>query len=182
MRTNGEVPPTTVALPSSTLKKENSDAHPGFFGKTRSYKFWALAAILLLAFWSLFTCSVTLKWSAVDLTSFSGHTHSHIRDDLDILEVEEREKVVRHMWDVYTQSKSNRLPKFWQKAFEAAYEHLVSDIPGVRDSAVSEIAKLSISSITLDPLPAQSQSTRLSRKSPKQAGEVKQASTVGSSR
>lgn len=61
------------------------------------------------------------------------------------------------MWDVYTQSKSNRLPKFWQKAFEAAYEHLVSDIPGVRDSAVSEIAKMSIRTITLDPLPAQSQ-------------------------
>ena len=68
-------------------------------------------------------------------------------------EVEERKKVVRHMWDVYTQSKSIRLPKFWQEAFEAAYEHLTNDVQGVRDAAVSEIAKMSLISINLDPPP-----------------------------
>ena len=65
--------------------------------------------------------------------------------------MEERKKLVKQMWDVYTQSKSIRLPKFWQEAFEAAYESLTSDVPGVRDAAVSEIAKMSISSIKLDP-------------------------------
>jgi hypothetical protein len=65
--------------------------------------------------------------------------------------------VVRHMWGVYTQSKSMRLPKFWQEAFEAAYEHLTSDVLGVRDAAVSEIAKMSMRSISLDPLPSHSQ-------------------------
>ena len=57
------------------------------------------------------------------------------------------------MWDVYTQSKSIRLPKFWQEAFEAAYEHLTNDVQGVRDAAVSEIAKMSLISINLDPPP-----------------------------
>lgn len=71
--------------------------------------------------------------------------------------MEATEKVVRHMWGVYTQSKSMRLPRFWQEAFEAAYEHLTSDVPGVRNAAVSEIAKMSMRSITLDPLPSHSQ-------------------------
>ena len=57
------------------------------------------------------------------------------------------------MWDVYTQSKSIRLPKFWQEAFEAAYEHLTNDVQGVRDAAVSEIAKMSLISINIDPPP-----------------------------
>lgn len=61
--------------------------------------------------------------------------------------------MVRHMWDVYTQSKSIRLPKFWQEAFEAAYEHLTNDVQGVRDAAVSEIAKMSLISINIDPPP-----------------------------
>ncbi|KAG2666631.1 hypothetical protein I3760_15G072600 [Carya illinoinensis] len=192
MRTNNDVPASTIHVPSSTigiasstvvLKKDNSSeaAASGFFGKSRPYKFWALAAILLLAFWSMFTGSVTLKWSTVDLTRFAGDTDSLIHDDLDILEVEERQKVVRHMWDVYTQSKSIRLPKFWQEAFEAAYELLVSETPGVRDAAVSEIAKMSMSSIGLHALPGHSQSTRRSRKSPKQVEKVKEEITIGSS-
>lgn len=79
--------------------------------------------------------------------------------------MEEREKVVRHMWDVYTQSKGSRLPKFWQEAFEAAYEHLVSDVPGVRDAAVTEIAKMSVLSVSLDPLPGHSKVSNLSSSS-----------------
>jgi len=61
-------------------------------------------------------------------------------------EVEEREKVVRQMWDLYSHSRTNSvgLPKFWWEAFEAAYEELVSDVGGVRDGAVSEIAKMSL--------------------------------------
>lgn len=71
-------------------------------------------------------------------------------------EMEEREKVVEHMWDVYTNSRRIRLPRFWQEAFEAAYEDLTSDLPGVRDSAISEIAKMSVRSVDLDPPPVQS--------------------------
>ena len=66
------------------------------------------------------------------------------------------------MWDLYTQSRGTRLPRFWQEAFEAAYESLVSDVPGVRDSAFSEIAKISILTVNLDPLPLQSTVSKLS--------------------
>uniref|UniRef100_I1M8E1 Uncharacterized protein n=1 Tax=Glycine max TaxID=3847 RepID=I1M8E1_SOYBN len=74
-------------------------------------------------------------------------------------EVEEREKVVRRMWDVYTQSKSGRgsgLPRFWSDAFHAAYDHLVSDVQSVRDAAVSEIAKISLHSLPLHHLKSHS--------------------------
>ncbi|PON54945.1 hypothetical protein PanWU01x14_191910 [Parasponia andersonii] len=88
----------------------------GFFGKT-SYKYWVLAAVLLLAFSSLSSGQpVTCLGSTATSTNPSY-------DDLDILEVEEREKC---------------------------------DVPGVRDSAFSEIAKISILTLNLDPLPLQS--------------------------
>lgn len=70
--------------------------------------------------------------------------------------MEEREKVVKHMWDVYTNSRRIRLPRFWQEAFEAAYEELTSDVAGVRDAAITEIAKMSVRSIVFDPPPIQS--------------------------
>ncbi|PPS14401.1 hypothetical protein GOBAR_AA06166 [Gossypium barbadense] len=152
---NDDTLPTTTATTTTALanvKKESSDS--SLFGKGR-YKFWALAAILLLAFWSMFTGTVTLRWSAGNLNRFSDDFDSHIHDDLDVLEMEEREKVVKHMWDVYTNSRRIRLPRFWQEAFEAAYEELTSDVPGVREDAVSEIAKMSIRSVDLDPLPVQ---------------------------
>ncbi|KAH1163602.1 hypothetical protein GLYMA_01G174700v4 [Glycine max] len=139
--------PTTAAT-----KKESMDS--SLFGKGR-YKFWALAAILLLAFWSMFTGTVSLRWSGT-LNSLSSDIDTPIHDDLDVLEMEEREKVVRHMWDVYTNSRRVRLPRFWQEAFEAAYEDLTSDVTEVRDAAVTEIAKMSVRSIHFDPPPLQS--------------------------
>ncbi|CAB4287644.1 unnamed protein product [Prunus armeniaca] len=144
-------------LPTSTTasaKKESSDSSV-VLGKGR-YKFWALAAILLLAFWSMFTGTVTLRWSAGNLNRLSDDLDSPIHDDLDVLEMEEREKVVKHMWDVYTNSRRIRLPRFWQEAFEAAYEELTSDVPGVREEAITEIAKMSVRSVDLDPPPVQS--------------------------
>ncbi|XP_038716440.1 uncharacterized protein LOC120009805 [Tripterygium wilfordii] len=121
-----------------------------------SCKFWILLAIMLLASWSMFTGSVTLKWSAGNLSRLSGDTDFPVHGDLDVLEVEEREKVVRHMWEVYTQEGSGRsigLTRFWRDAFEAGYEDLTSDVPGVRDAAVSEIAKMSLLSInSIEPL------------------------------
>ncbi|ONH96792.1 hypothetical protein PRUPE_7G152400 [Prunus persica] len=148
-------------LPTSTTasaKKESSDSSV-VLGKGR-YKFWALAAILLLAFWSMFTGTVTLRWSAGNLNRLSDDLDSPIRDDLDVLEMEEREKVVKHMWDVYTNSRRIRLPRFWQEAFEAAYEELTSDVPGVREEAITEIAKMSVRSVDLDPPPVQSAKLR----------------------
>ncbi|GAB2213788.1 hypothetical protein Droror1_Dr00018103 [Drosera rotundifolia] len=73
---------------------------------------------------------------------------------------EEEEKVyswfrVRYMWDVYTNRGRIRLPKFWQEAFEAVYEDMTSDVPGVREAAITEIAKMSIWSVELDPPPVQ---------------------------
>ncbi|OIW03482.1 hypothetical protein TanjilG_14707 [Lupinus angustifolius] len=106
---------------------------------------WVLSAIIILAVWSMLTGSLSLKWCAENLTRFShDFVSSTTFDDLDILEMDEREKVVRHMWDVYTHSRSTKLPHFWSEAFHAAYEHLVSDVPGVRDAAFSEIAKMSL--------------------------------------
>lgn len=70
--------------------------------------------------------------------------------------MEDREKAVKHMWDLYTNSRRIRLPRFWQEAFEAAYEDLTSDVPEVREAAISEIAKMSMRSIDLDPPPLQS--------------------------
>ncbi|CAL5417140.1 unnamed protein product [Camellia sinensis] len=123
------------------------------------YKLWALAAILLLAFWSMLTGSVTLKWSFSDtLNPLSNDFDSPIPDDLDTLELEEREKMVRHMWDVYTHSSSIRLPRFWLEAFQVAYEDLTTDVPSVRNATFSEIAKMSFSSaaITVQSPPLQS--------------------------
>ncbi|KAK7310439.1 hypothetical protein RJT34_07974 [Clitoria ternatea] len=125
-----------------------------------SYKLWMLAAIILLALWSIFTGSLTLKWSASNLTP---HFDSTTLQDLDVLEVEEREKVVRRMWDVYTHSTTTtRLPRFWNDAFHAAYEHLVSDIPNVRQAAVTEIAKMSLHSLNLHPTPLHPKSESVS--------------------
>lgn len=56
---------------------------------------------------------------------------------------------------LYTQSKSG-LPRFWNDAFHAAYDHLVSDVRSVRDAAVSEIAKMSLHSLPLHHLKSHS--------------------------
>ncbi|KAG8494217.1 hypothetical protein CXB51_011458 [Gossypium anomalum] len=143
------IPITSQQLATPSVVKKDSSVTAGFLGKS-GYKFWVLAAILLLAFWSMFTGSVSLKWSSGHLTAFSDDIDFSVYDDLDVLELEEREKVVRKMWDVYTHSASVRLPRFWLEAFEAAYEYLSSDVPGVRDTAMSEIAKLSMRSLNLD--------------------------------
>ncbi|ESW28919.1 hypothetical protein PHAVU_002G028800 [Phaseolus vulgaris] len=160
-------------LPTTTAGAKKEPLDSGLFGKGK-YKFWALAAILLLAFWSMFTGTVSLRWSGT-LNSLSNDMDSPIHDDLDVLEMEEREKVVRHMWDVYTNSRRIRLPKFWQEAFEAAYEDLTSDLGEVRDAAITEIAKMSVHSIEFDPPPVQSTSAREFRKSLDQADKGKEA-------
>lgn len=134
-----------AAAATSTVKKDQGFS--GVFGKGK-YKLWVLAAILLLAFWSMFTGSLTLSlnWSTSNLSRLSHASDFTIHEDLDILVLEEREKMVKHMWDVYTQNSRIRLPKFWQDAFQAAYLDLTSDSPATRDTAVSEIAKMSLRS------------------------------------
>uniref|UniRef100_A0A7N0TXS8 Uncharacterized protein n=1 Tax=Kalanchoe fedtschenkoi TaxID=63787 RepID=A0A7N0TXS8_KALFE len=133
---------------SSSSSIAATDSTSPIFSRV-GYKAWVLAAILLLALWSMFAGTIHLKRAAGNLNPSSEHIDSVLRDDHDVLEVEEREKVVRRMWDVYSSSKRSnrtRLPRFLQEAFEAAYEHLVSDDPEVRNAAVMEIAKMSMMS------------------------------------
>ncbi|CAM8905088.1 unnamed protein product [Rhodiola kirilowii] len=116
----------------SMTRKETVDAN--MFGKVK-YKFLALAAILMLAFWSMFTRTISLRWSAQNLNRISDDMDTRVSVDLDVLEMEEREKVVKKMWDLYTLGHV-RLTRFWQEAFEAAYEQMSSDDPGIRDAAI----------------------------------------------
>ncbi|KAL8123824.1 uncharacterized protein LOC141717844 [Apium graveolens] len=138
---------------SSSSKKETNLFKSSLFGRGR-YKFWALAAILLLAFCSMLAGTVTLRLSTDKFNRFIDDIGPPVHDDLDVLEMEEREKVVKHMWDVYTNSRRIRIPRFWQEAFEAAYEELTSDIAEVREAAISEIAKMSVNSINLESPPS----------------------------
>ncbi|GJV18339.1 DUF1195 domain-containing protein [Tanacetum coccineum] len=153
---------------SESAKATTTVNSGGLLSKSR-YKLWAIGAILLLALWSMFTGSVTLKWSgaAGDNNPLSDSFDSPVRD-LDILEVEDQEKMVRKFWNVYTHSKTTKLPRFWQEAFEAAYEHLATDVAGSRDAAISEIAKMSLVSVDVEPSSLNSVSGA-SRKSLKRA-------------
>lgn len=80
--------PTTTATSTATgtamanSKKENSDSV--LFGRGR-YKFWAFAAILLLAFWSMFTGTVTLRLSTGNLNRLSEDLGIPNYDNLDVL-------------------------------------------------------------------------------------------------
>lgn len=68
----------------------------GLFGKGK-YKAWALAAILLLAFWSMLTGTVTLK--------FSSHRHGLLLSPDDLVETPLREDIdVLVVYSVLTQS------------------------------------------------------------------------------
>ena len=77
---DGDSLPTTAS--TTNAKKDSSDA--SVFGRGR-YKFWALAAIMLLAFWFMFTGTVTLRWSAGNLNHISDDLDFPIHDDLDVL-------------------------------------------------------------------------------------------------
>ncbi|KAH7689920.1 hypothetical protein IHE45_02G013800 [Dioscorea alata] len=145
--------------PPSSVKKEASSDATSLFGKGR-YKFWALAAILLLAFWSMLTGSVSLKWSSTSLNPFPGDLldSSSSAVSIDVLEMEEREKTVRRMWDIYAHGLRSRLPRFWRQAFEAAYEDLAGDDPELRDAAVAEIARMSLRMLDSEPPPASRES------------------------
>ena len=72
----------TASTATAISKKETPDL--SVFGRGR-YKFWALAAILLLAFWSMLTGTVTLRWSAGNLNHLSDDIDLPIHDDLDVL-------------------------------------------------------------------------------------------------
>uniref|UniRef100_A0A0D6QXQ4 Uncharacterized protein n=1 Tax=Araucaria cunninghamii TaxID=56994 RepID=A0A0D6QXQ4_ARACU len=129
----------------ATKEKEN------FLLKKGTYKFWALAIIILLAFWSMLSGSASLKWSAGNLMVFSDELDKRLQDDFDVLEIEAREKVVRHVWDIYIHNPRLKLSSFWQEAFQAAYEELESEDPSVREAAILEIAKMSLRLIEMDP-------------------------------
>uniref|UniRef100_A0A1J3EK02 Uncharacterized protein n=1 Tax=Noccaea caerulescens TaxID=107243 RepID=A0A1J3EK02_NOCCA len=131
---------------SQTLLPVRKPGNGGWINQNRKragYKLWVLVAVLLLALGSMLTGSVSLKGISL-FHSADGNFGFPVGDDLDVLEIEEREKVVRHMWDVYGRSGGVKVPRFWREAFEAAYEFLVSDSAAVRNAAVSDIAKLSL--------------------------------------
>ncbi|KAL8477223.1 hypothetical protein ACS0TY_029496 [Phlomoides rotata] len=134
--------PTSSSSPGM-LKKENYSVVTSLFGRIR-YKFWALAAILLLAFWSMLTGTASLRWSTGNLSRFDLDYESPAAEDLDVLDLEEREKLVKHMWDVYTNNPRIGLGGFWREAFVAAYEVLTSEESEDRETAISEIARMSI--------------------------------------
>ncbi|XP_066347540.1 uncharacterized protein [Miscanthus floridulus] len=141
------VPATKITMPASVV----GGAEVALLGKGR-YKVWALAAIALLALWSMSAASVSLRWSSSgDLASVYGDMDVPLADDLDSLEMEEREKLVGRTWDMYTRTSDEvRLPRFWQEAFEAAYEELAGDDVQVRDAAISEIARMSAHKLELE--------------------------------
>ncbi|XP_066346964.1 uncharacterized protein [Miscanthus floridulus] len=141
------VPATKITMPASAV----GGAEAALLGKGR-YKVWALAAIALLALWSMSAASVSLRWSSSgDLASVYGDMDVPLADDLDSLEMEEREKLVGRTWDMYTRTSDEvRLPRFWQEAFEAAYEELAGDDVQVRDAAISEIARMSAHKLELE--------------------------------
>ncbi|KAK4390684.1 hypothetical protein Sango_2131700 [Sesamum angolense] len=105
----------------------------------------------------MYTGSVTLKWSADNLTTSSDDLDHSIHGDLDVLDVDERVKMVTQMWNVYKHSSIARLPRFWRDAFGAAYQELTSDVASVRNAALLEIAKMSFRSTDVyDPPPVES--------------------------
>ncbi|KAL2520607.1 hypothetical protein Fot_24530 [Forsythia ovata] len=175
-------PTSSSAVTSSSSvipKKENYSDSSSVFGRGR-YKFWALAAILLLAFWSMLTGTVTLRWSAGNLNRLSDNLDPPARDDLDVLDMEEREKLVKHVWDVYTNSRRIRLPGFWQEAFVAAYEDLTSEVPEVREAAISEIARMSTRYVSVEPPPLRSSSSLSIRELSLKQAEHREMTSGGS--
>nr|GEW22892.1 aldehyde dehydrogenase [Tanacetum cinerariifolium] len=79
-----EDPPHPLPISSSSPNNNNK--------KESIYKFYALAAIILLAFWSMLTGTLTLNFSVGNLNNndiLSTTTH-----DLDVLEMKDREKAV----------------------------------------------------------------------------------------
>ncbi|KAL5555400.1 hypothetical protein UlMin_037636 [Ulmus minor] len=104
----------------------------------------------------MFASTVTLHWSTRNLNCLSNNFDTPIHNDLNVPEMDEREKVVKHMWDMYTNSHQIRIAWFWQETFEVAYEDLTSDVLGVREANISEIAKMFVRSIDLDPSLVQS--------------------------
>ncbi|VAH33547.1 unnamed protein product [Triticum turgidum subsp. durum] len=73
---------TKISIPASST---GGAAEAALLGKGR-YKVWALAAIALLALWSMSAASVSLRWSAGDLAAaVSGDLDAPLRDDLDSL-------------------------------------------------------------------------------------------------
>jgi hypothetical protein len=75
---------TKITIPAASCSV-GGGAEAALLGKGR-YKVWALAAIALLALWSMSAASVSLRWSAGDLAAFgSGDLDAPLHDDLDSL-------------------------------------------------------------------------------------------------
>lgn len=78
--------PTTIYSSSALISNKKETLDYSIFRRGR-YKFWALAAIILLAFWSMFTGTVTLRLSVGNLNRLSDDIANGppIYDDFDVL-------------------------------------------------------------------------------------------------
>ncbi|KAL6493109.1 hypothetical protein OROGR_032868 [Orobanche gracilis] len=158
-----KTPSSSTSSTASFSSTRDGSNFEGLFGRGK-YKLWALTAITLLALWSMFTGSITLKLSSVNLIHSSHDLDSSIHGDLDVLDVDERQKMVRQMWNVYKHSSIVRLPGFWRDAFGAAYEDLTSEVSGIRNAALLEIAIMSFWSRDVYDSPPLKSTTRLYNK------------------
>eukprot|EP00249_Psilotum_nudum_P013136 c24171_g1_i1 orf=945-1433(-) len=120
-------------------------------GRSR-YKIWVLVVIVLLALWSLLSGSARIarNWSAGYAFSYSSPSKEQ-KVNVDVLEMDTREKIVSQMWEKYQRNPRLKLSSFWQDAFEAGYEELESEIPTIRQMAIAEIARLSAYAFDLVP-------------------------------
>lgn len=62
-------------------KRDTHDADSRNANRKRHFLLWVLVAVILIALWSMFAGSVTLKWSASKNDDFD----STILEDLDVL-------------------------------------------------------------------------------------------------
>ncbi|KAJ7556672.1 hypothetical protein O6H91_05G093100 [Diphasiastrum complanatum] len=145
------VPNPVVLTESSSISNRDVSFMSGCcLGKNRC-KAWTLAIILFLACWSMLSASagLAMKWYGQNPLG-SGKNYEDIMNLLDPLEMEVREKIVRHAWDRYVYNPRARLGNFWYDAFEAAYEDLDTDDNATKDAAIREIARLSLLAFEVD--------------------------------
>lgn len=84
MKDGDSLPISTSSVAATTVTGKKETGYSALFSKGR-YKFWALAAILLLAFWSMLTGTVNLRWSAGNINHFTDDLVFLIHEDLDVL-------------------------------------------------------------------------------------------------
>ncbi|XP_047061946.1 pectinesterase QRT1-like [Lolium rigidum] len=97
-------PATKISIPVSP----GGGTEAALLGKGR-YKAWALAAIALLALWSMFAASVTLRWSSGDLATAFQDVSDPLFDDLDPLDGTGHSRTVQGAVDMVPAGNTRRV-------------------------------------------------------------------------